>query len=110
MEERPQYPLLGLLQTQLLVAAEYARRKACAAVLEDNHPITNYNERSGCQAMVHTVLEPSPFRDENDPGLSFGFVAVPRAPARAAALLRAAVHGRWLLCPQDPGSRKKGSA
>ena len=61
VEERPQYPLLGLLQTQLLVAAEYARRKACAAVLEGQSSDHKLQRALGLpgRRRVH-VLEPSP--------------------------------------------------
>ena len=75
---------------------------------KDNHPITNYNERSGCQGGgAYTCWDQAPFRDENDPGLSFGFVAVPaRAGASCGSCFELRYTGDGYYVPQDPGSRK----
>lgn len=75
---------------------------------KDNHPITNYNERSGCQGGgAYTCWNQAPFRDENDPGLSFGFVAVPaRAGASCGSCFELRYTGDGYYVRQDPGSRK----
>ena len=47
------------------------------------------------------MLNQALFRDENDPGLSFGFVAVPARRRELRLLLRAAVHWRWGYVPRS---------